>query len=209
LSNAGVTSGQSTAVQYAELPANVLASRDATIEVWYTAPNSANWSRVFDFGSQSGMAGDSYLMFTPRSSADSRAVLRPSGGTERVATGPTIVDSNQRMAAVVVDSIAGLLRLYIDGAASGTALLNRTTAGSVNDTLAYLGRSLFAADAGFSGSINELRIYDDAVTASQVQVHAAMGPSTSRLGADYDGDYDVDGSDFLSWQRTVGSTTTR
>src|SRR5438874_11353520 len=116
LANTGITSGQSSTVQYAKLPANVLSSTDATIEAWFTTSASANWARVFDIGNQSGSSGDSYLFFTPHSAVnDSRGVLRPSGAAERVATGALADDDVEHMAAVVVDSSAGLLRLYMDG----------------------------------------------------------------------------------------------
>ncbi len=159
LSNVGVTSGQTSVVQYMGLPANVLGSGDATVEVWYTATNSPDWARVFDIGNQSGANGDSYLFFSPQSGFnDSRAVLRPSGLSERVASGPTSDDGAQHMAAIVIDSAAGTLKLYLDGAEAGSAALDSASAGSVNDSLAYVGRSLFNIDPGFTGSINELRI---------------------------------------------------
>lgn len=180
LANVGVLSGQSSAVQYAKLPANVLGSGDATIEAWYTAANSANWARVFDIGNQSGGAGDSYLSFTLQSGTyDSRAILRPSGAAERIASGPTTDDGLQHMTALVIDSSAGLLRLYLDGTAVATTPLSGASVASVNDALAYVGRSLFNVDPGFTGSVNELRIFDDAVPAGEISAHAALGPSTA------------------------------
>lgn len=180
LANTGVTSGQTTVVQYMKLPANVLPNAgSATVAVWFTASASANWSRVFDVGDQTGANGNSYLFYTPQTSFDdSRATLHPAASTERVATGATTDDGVEHMAAVVVDTTAGLLRLYIDGAETGTAPLTGATPGSVNDTLAYLGRSLFNADPGFTGSINELRIYDDARSAESIAGDALAGPST-------------------------------
>ncbi len=180
LSNVGVTSGQTSVVQHVRLPANVLGSGDATVEVWYTAANSPNWARVFDIGNQSGANGDSYLFFSPQSSFDdSRAVLHPSGSTERVAGGLTTDDGTQHMATIVIDSAANAFRLYVDGAEVGSTPLGGASAGSVNDSLAYLGRSLFNADPGFTGSINELRIFDNALDAATIAADSAAGPSTA------------------------------
>src|SRR5260370_34749763 len=53
-----------------------------------------------------------------------------------------------------------------------------TTPASMGTTpLDYLGRSQYA-DPYFNGSINELRIYDVAVSALQAAVDAQLGPNT-------------------------------
>ena len=180
LANDGVTSGQTTVVQHARLGANILPTGDATVEVWFTATDAADWARAFDVGNQAGGVGDSYLAFTPQSGfGDSRALLRPSAAAERLASGLTTDDGSEHVAAVVIDTAAGLLRLYLDGSEVGAAPLDGASAGSVNDSLAYLGRSLFNADPGFTGSINELRIYDDARSATDIAADAAEGPSTA------------------------------
>jgi rhamnogalacturonan endolyase len=178
LANDGVTSGQTGVVQYLQLGADVLSSGDATIEVWFTAAVAADWARVVDIGNQAAGEGDSYLAFTPHSGLDdSRALLRPSAAAERVASSVATDDGIEHMAAVVVDTSAGLLRLYLDGAEVDSTLLDGASAGSVNDSLAYLGRSLFNADPGFTGSINELRVYDDARASTDIAGDAAAGPS--------------------------------
>ena len=51
------------------------------------------------------------------------------------------------------------------------------------------------------GGIDEVRIYDHALTQAEIAALAVPG-----LTADFDADGDVDGTDFLSWQRGFGST---
>jgi rhamnogalacturonan endolyase len=179
LSNTGITSGQTTLVQHARLAANVLGNSDATISIWFTAAvDQGDWARIIDIGNQASGNGDSYFAFTPQSAlGDTRALLRPSAGTERVAVTASLDDGLEHMAAIVIDTAANLLRLYVDGSEVSATPLDGASAGSVNDALAYLGRSLFNADAGFTGSINELRVYDDARSATDVAADAAAGPS--------------------------------
>jgi hypothetical protein len=181
LANAGITSGQSALVQHLRLPANVLpATGSFTIAAWFTTEASAPSSRVFDVGAQAGGLGTSYVFFTPQSGfGDGRAALLPTGETERLITIATQNDGLQHMAAVVVDAGADSMRLYLDGIEAGAAPLGGAHAGSVNDALAYLGRSLFNADPGFTGSIDELRIYDDARPADAIAGDAIAGPSTA------------------------------
>jgi len=178
-----ITSGAATA-QYAQLPSGVLpASGSATIEAWYTSSSATytnslqNWWRVFDFGDQVSGSGNSYFFYTPRSSSsDARAVLRPAGGSERVAAlaGGTF-DGYPHMAAVVVDSAAAQLRLYVDGTLSATTALSGAGLNSISSSLAFLGRSLFDADPGFTGGIDEVRIYNDAESATAIAAAAADG----------------------------------
>jgi hypothetical protein len=208
LQNEAISSGQSTRVQYGQLPAGVLPNGAATIEVWYTTSNAAGWSRVFDIGNQVGTEGDSYLYFTASSgNNDTRVALSPSGGgADTTVMGTQTADLNQHMAAVVIDTTAGLLRLFIDGTQRSTAALNGANGGSITDTLAYLGRSLWNSDTGFSGAINEVRIFDEALPSGLIATHASRGATTAPFLGDFDGDSDADGDDFLTWQRNLGTS---
>ncbi|TWT32363.1 Glycosyl hydrolase catalytic core [Posidoniimonas corsicana] len=204
LQNSGISSGDDASVQHVQLPADILVGNDATIEVWYAAANSSNWSRVFDIGNQVGSSGDSYLFFTQQSgSGDSRAAMRTSAGSEVVVTTGTSDDGAQHMAAVVIGG--GRLRLYMDGQEVGSSPLSgRTTANSINDTLNYLGRSLFDGDPGFTGLIDEVRIYDNALSSGEIAAHAAEGPAVDALPGDYDYNGVVDNEDHATWRLQFG-----
>lgn len=179
LQNAAITSGQSSSVQYAKLPNGVLPTTgSATVEVWYTTFSATpNWMRVFDFGDQTGTSGNSYLFYTPKSSTNvARAGLKPAGATERTASSTEAANHGyMHMAGVVVDATTGNLLLYVDGVLKGSAPLNGSTIAVVNEINAYLGRSQFNSDAGFSGAIDELRIYDEALDAATISAHHAQG----------------------------------
>src|SRR5262249_3410360 len=128
-------------------------------------------------GDQVSSSGNSYLFYTPRSSSsDARAVLRPAGGSERVAalSGGTF-DGYPHMAAIVVDAAASQLRLYVDGTLSATTALSGAGINSISPSLAYIGRSLFDADPGFTGAIDEVRVYNDAESATAIATAAADG----------------------------------
>jgi rhamnogalacturonan endolyase len=185
LQNAGITSG-SGSVQYARLPNGVLpASGSATIEVWYTTHSATpNWMRVFDFGN--GSTG-SYLFYSPKSGGNTaRTALAPAGGTERAAetaAGTTAATGQMTFAAIVVDAAAGTLNLYLNGGWVQSAALNGQTIAAINEVAAYLGRSQFSSDAGFSGAIDELRIWDEALTPEAVAAHAVSGPAVPAAAA--------------------------
>ncbi|TWT85408.1 Glycosyl hydrolase catalytic core [Posidoniimonas polymericola] len=207
LQNSGVTSGDSANVQYVQLPANLLTTADATIEFWFQAGQSENWTRVFDFGNKVGGAGDSYLFYSQQSGAgDSRATLHPSSVAETVASSSTTDDGAPHQVAVVMDAANGAFRLHVDGQLVSSVPMGRGSNGlSINDTLNFLGRSLFDADPGFTGLIDEVRIYDHALTAGEITVSAAEGPAVVPLPGDYDRSGVVDAADRVVWVTNYGS----
>ncbi|MCA9236400.1 MAG: hypothetical protein KDA44_13080 [Planctomycetales bacterium] len=180
LYNSGVDSGDAGAVKYLDMPTAALpASGSATIVAWYTTTNAANWTRVFDIGNQSGSNGDSYLFFSPQTSTnESRFVISSGGGNsnESVAATGTTDDGVQHMVAGVVDTATDTLRLYIDGTQVATDSLAGRDMGSVTKAVAYFGRSLYNSDDGFTGTIDEIQIYDEALGATAIADIDAAGP---------------------------------
>ncbi|WP_168205212.1 rhamnogalacturonan lyase family protein [Bythopirellula goksoeyrii] len=179
LSNIGVDSGESGSVQYLDLPPGALPnSGPLTVEVWFTTTAAPNWTRLFDFGNQSGGNGDSYFFYSPQTSNnDSRLVLSPGGiSNERVTSGATTDDGQPHLVSAVIDTNNDLLRLYLDGNQVDTASLEGTDISSITKDLAYFGRSLYNNDDGFTGTIDEIRIYDEALSAVTVATHANEGP---------------------------------
>jgi rhamnogalacturonan endolyase len=178
LANGNLTSG-AAGVQHARLGTNALPSGDATIAVWFTANNLPAGARLFDIGTQFAGAGEANIALVPDAgAASSLAQLRPTGVAEIAVGGTEVDDGLEYMATLVIDTGAGLFRLYLDGAEAASAPLDGATASSVNDAIAFVGRSLTGADPAFTGSINELRIYDHAQSAAEIAADATSGPST-------------------------------
>ena len=200
LLNEGVTSGQSSTVQYLNMNPNALPSGgSATIEVWFaTATSASAWTRVFDIGNQVSGNGDSYLFYTPDTGGnESRLVLSDGGGAagEEIAIGPATDDAFKHLISAVVEDAGSrsTLSLYLDGELVDTVAMGGADMGSITQSLAYFGRSLYNGDYGFTGMLDEIRIYDEALSASTIATHADEGPtlaaseySITTLGADAD-----------------------
>lgn len=179
LANQGVDSGDAANVQYASLPVAALPTGGTiTVEAWFRTNNAENWTRVFDFGDQSGSNGDSYLFYTPRSSGgEARAAITAGGaGNERIASGAATDDGGLHLSTVVVDAGAGQILMYLDGSLVDSTPLNGVDLTDVNVATAYLGRSHWNADHGFTGTIDEVSIYDHALSPVEVAANAAQGP---------------------------------
>jgi hypothetical protein len=179
--------------QYVNLPAGIISSLgpSATFEAWVTWVGGVAWQRIFDFGTSdqpAGMqgAGQAYLFLTPLNSVTfslrAAFTLANGPGGERQATYIAALPTAVRtQVAVVVDGVGNTMSLYQNGVYLGQATLPPSPSASgllasLADVNNWLGRSQFAADPAFAGTIHEFRIYSSARTMAQVMASATAGP---------------------------------
>jgi hypothetical protein len=169
--------------QYVSLPAGMISSlTDATFEAWFTWNGGDEYQRLMDFGDTTTgdpVQGLSYLFL-----AASRPDEGPGSGfsldgySTEIETEATDVISTgiQYHIVLVVDEDERAFSLYLNGAfQSGIAFTNSLM--NVNDVNAYFGRSLYDADPYLNGLIDEVRIYDVALSSAQVAYSYAEGPN--------------------------------
>ena len=182
--------------QYVDLPNGLAKTRALTYELWFTYRGGAAWQRVLDFGDStagelppsdtttSTYDGHGYTIIVPQSSAGyllgQITVVKPDGSTTTNYTPTTRVLSTNAEHHVVLthDLDAKSERIYLDGAfvLSVTASADPSQADYTNF---WLGRSNYHKDPFFNGSINELRIYDHALSAAEVASSFAAGPDAA------------------------------
>jgi len=194
LSGAGhVTLAGEPSGQYVNLPDDLVSGLgDATFEVWLTWDGGDPWQRIFDFGNSSGgedaqgRTGTSYLFLATVSTPDegrmlSSSVLRlaysqKGVGDEDVCNGPAPLPSGVLThVAVVIERASKTMSLYQDGVLLNACFLDRPLS-AIDDVNNWLGRSNYVADADFSGTYEEFRIYGAALTASEIADSFAAGP---------------------------------
>jgi hypothetical protein len=189
--NGFVTLAGVTSDQYVALPANIISTLgdNATFEAWVTwnPVNTSAWQRVFDFGSSTNGTqqgnGVTYLFLTPRAGPGALRTaftLNGGGGAEdlvdNVVAAPAMV---QTQLAVVVNGAAHSLKLYVNGGevgAPGATMRDGYTLSHLNDINNWIGRSQWAADEEFAGTMHEFRIYSRALPPEQLLANAAAGP---------------------------------
>lgn len=185
LSLAGVDAPDGGTGHYVEMPQGVLLGlEECSIAVWINRTDGPMWQRVFDFGSGEPV----WLYFTPYGGTGLPVVAgrtpalifvdfvaipdAPDGEGELQITKPIPVSTWVHF---VLTWSADRIAVYLDG-----ELVEETvTHGGVTPTdlgntgQNYLGRSQFVADPYFDGMIDEFRVYDRVLTASDVaQLHA-------------------------------------
>lgn len=190
--NGGVTISGGQAIfngtnGYVSLPPNLLTNLDSvTFELWMTDNGSLTWSRVFDFGNSSGGNGTRFMCLIPHDGVDNsfEGAFSLNGGPPsqngQVVTTPLLSTGDERQVVFTVDANSHTAKLYVNGVQAGVnsnfTLTPAMLGATAND---WLGRSQFSSDGAaqwFTGSMDEFRIHDAALSALQAAVDAAAGP---------------------------------
>ncbi|HUR44291.1 MAG TPA: LamG-like jellyroll fold domain-containing protein [Candidatus Saccharimonadales bacterium] len=196
---------------YVDLPNGIISSlSNATFEAWVTYSDTRSWARVFDFGSNDAEdtqnAGSNYVTFTPRGPTNFRFEAKAGGaGPSPVifGAGPLVTDLEVHIA-VTYNELGKIARVYTNGVLVDSGLITVPLA-TISDFNNWLGRSQFN-DPYFKGSFNEFRIYEGAMTPSQVAASFTGGPDASvsaprlsiaRSGANYIVSYPAGNCDFF------------
>jgi hypothetical protein len=176
---------------YVDLPNNLVSPlTSATFETWVTWAGGDAWQRIFDFGDSTNASpednpasGKSYLFLTPVTSTG--GVIRAAYSINGIAD-ETHADSAEALPlslsqmVVVVDAAGGQMLLYQDGKVVGGQAFSGAL-GSLNDVNCWLGRSQYETDPEFDGTFHDFRIYDAALTPSQIAASFAGGPDPAFL----------------------------
>ncbi len=177
---------------YVALPAGCLDGlTNATFEAWVNWTPAADgtnaqsfWQRIFDFGETAASGSGTYLFATPRATGTTgtaRVSFTSSmGSTGQVFANGVLLAAGMHHFTVVVDDTNDLMSLYVDGAPAGSVAFPGTLS-AINDTSCYLGRSHFAADPYFSGTLDEVRVHSAAFTPADVTFSHASGPNPAFL----------------------------
>lgn len=209
---------------YLDLPNGLISSLGGqmTLEIWATwnGPAGSSWQRFFDFGisdegegvSPGGYAS-TYIFLTPRSGDNTLRFGYRYGPTsneqwvERAQPAPV---GSEVHVAVTWDETAGKVRLYVDGAFVEEGPIHFSIASHMMDLNNWLSRSQWG-DPLLNGSINELRLYNHALSSAEVAANFAAGPDQIVLfgPAQYlspaDGMQEAPLTVTLRWQSTNSS----
>jgi len=158
---------------YATIPTGVLfGAAKMTVATWVYFNSVADWARVWDFGRDT-----SYNMFlTYRSGTSPRLHF---GITTNGASSAQTMDADGGPPvkqwihlAVVLDD--GGAALYVNGQKKGSSSAITLRPKDLGDTTNnYIGKSQYASDPYFDGNIDEFRVYDRALSATELAALAS------------------------------------
>lgn len=162
----------SGAGQYTMLPANLLASvTNFTIALWVNWDGGSAWQRIFDFGNGTGQ----YMLLTPGSGSGTLrfAITTNSYFSEQILETSPLPVGQWWHVAITRNGNTG--RLYTNGVIAVTNTITIAPA-SFNPALNYLGESQYEADPLFNGRLDELFIFNYALSNTEITQLAANQP---------------------------------
>jgi hypothetical protein len=161
---------------YVDLPIGSLLStlNSSTFAAWVYFTNTGNaWQRIFDFGNAgvSGANPNTYMFLTTNNGARivRFAIRNAASSAEQAVNGPAVLSTGWHHVAVVIDSAAMQLWLYQDGVPVTSGTTNVLPKDLGVTTQNWLGRSQWTADPFLGGSIDDFRIYNRALSESEVR----------------------------------------
>jgi len=177
------------------LPDDIISNyTSVAFEIWTTPNLNPTWARLFDFGDNVGGPGTggaggtggngtywTYLCFNDGSGTFHGDIQGLTG--ESIIHGPTPAAGAYHHVVFSVDAAAQTAALYDNGAlvsfSTGFTVTPQAVGHTFND---YIGRSQWA-DPYYNGSIDEFRIYNNALTPAQVEADYEAGAASTTASA--------------------------
>jgi hypothetical protein len=185
--NSGALQLTGVASDFVELPNGYggMVSRCSavTFECWATFGTNSAWARLFDFGATSGAFGSQYVFFSPHTGSDGqRLEISTSAGTFTRDIAGTL-DNRSVHVVCILDPPNNYAAIYTNGVLEFQATAAIPPLSGVSPNYAYIGHSLFSADAGLNAAIDEFRIYDGRLTPEEITANFNAGPGALALAA--------------------------
>src|ERR1051326_8788145 len=162
--------------QYVSLPPAIVSTlSNCTIETWVRLNSTANWTRIFDFGSNT----TTNMYLTPQNGSTSRLrfaiTTSGSGGEQRIDGTSALGVGPMYHIGVTLNGNTGVL--YLNGVPVGTnnaMTLKPLSLGNTSNN--YLGKSQYA-DPYLNGVFDEFRIYTVPLSRAEIAATDALGPN--------------------------------
>ncbi|WP_420852197.1 DUF5695 domain-containing protein [Paenibacillus hamazuiensis] len=164
ISNAVSLNGSSS---YVSMPSGIVSGlNDFTISAWVKIGSLGDWARIFDFGTGTG----SYMFLSPQPGGAGLRYAITTGGNgaeQQLSYTQATPTGTWQHVAVTLSGTTGTL--YVNGTAVATNTSMTLKPSSLgNTTQNYIGKSQYTGDAYLNGLVDDFRIYNRALSASEI-----------------------------------------
>ena len=191
---------------YIQLPYEVGDMDEMTICMWVFWRNSSSaWQRIFDFGNGTNQ----YMFLSPSNGSQMRFAIK-NGGDEQTLSATRLGSNAWHHVAVTLgkDNVC----IYVDGdlKASSTDITIRPS--DFHPVMNYIGRSQFSSDPFLKAYLDDLRVYNYALNASELAAvmedNEPISNGLHNIASDLEdtdivGYYDTEGRQFTQPQKGV------
>ncbi|MDN4603515.1 family 43 glycosylhydrolase [Paenibacillus sp. F6_3S_P_1C] len=156
---------------YIQLPGIITDTTDFTFSAWVNWSGGGAWQRIFDFGN--GLTRHMFL--TPAQHTGALQFTIHDQGRDQSLIAAEPLPSNQWVhVAVILQGDTGTL--YVNGKAVASSTEITFNPKDLQVTEAYLGKSRYTADPFYKGSMDNVKVYDKALTSAEIQRQAKEKP---------------------------------
>lgn len=146
---------------YLMLPPAVAHQKTMTVSLWANVSGKDTWQRLFDFGNGT----EQYFFLTPDNGTEMRVVLK-NGGDEQILSASKPSEGWHHFTVTLSEDN---VTLYVDGESVASTSDITIRPADFKPVRNYIGRSQFPADPLLKATIDDLQIYNTALTAEQVK----------------------------------------
>ena len=150
--------------KFVQLPTAIAHREEMTISLWLKWYSGSKWQRIFDFGN-----GEQQYMFLTANADNGMMRLAAKNGDTEQRMDICKLKTNYSWQHIVITISEDKITAYVDGEeqASSTDITIRTA--DFKPVFNYIGRSQFASDPMLKGDIDDVRFYNYALSAEEVE----------------------------------------
>ncbi len=149
---------------YLELPKTAVGYDGYTIMMWFKSDNTAAWERLFDIGDD---MFSNMFMTTDNGSNKLKFSYQYDANGEKAIEGPRVLNNNWTHVAVTINSVTKKGIVYVNGEIIGKVALDGATEGFLGEE-SYIGKSRYAADPLYKGYMDDIYMFDYALSEEEV-----------------------------------------
>ena len=187
---------------FLQLPATIATSRQMTFTAWVNLRSNSTWQRLFDFGNDT----DHYVFLTTKNSYSNKLRLAIKNGDSEQTLDASSELPTSRWTHVAVTFADEAVTIYLNGEQAATSNSMTIRPSDIRPIFNYIGRSQFTADPMLRAYIDDIRIFNYALTADEV---AAIADMTDDIRSTKDGQWTMDNAVFDLSGRRVDSHNLR